>query len=44
MAKLRWGFKTAPQHTIYDAMLTVWQEADRTPVGAAMVVDGGQTV
>jgi len=28
MAKLRWGFKTAPQHTIYDAMLKVWQEAD----------------
>jgi len=32
MAKLRWGVKTAPQHTTYDAMLEVWQEADRTPV------------
>jgi F420-dependent oxidoreductase-like protein len=31
MAKLRWGVKTAPQHTTYDAMLAVWQEADRTP-------------
>jgi F420-dependent oxidoreductase-like protein len=30
MAKLRWGLKTAPQHTIYDALLEVWQEADRT--------------
>src|SRR5829696_544970 len=31
MANLRWGVKTAPQHTTYDAMLQVWQEADRTP-------------
>ena len=31
MAKLRWGIKTSPQHTTYDAMLEVWQEADRTP-------------
>jgi F420-dependent oxidoreductase-like protein len=29
MARLRWGVKTAPQHTTYDAMLAVWQEADR---------------
>jgi len=32
MAGLRWGIKTAPQHTTYEAMLAVWQEADRTPV------------
>src|SRR3712207_5413682 len=31
MAKLRWGVKTAPQHTTYDAILKVWQDADRTP-------------
>ena len=31
MAELRWGVKTAPQHTTYDAMLKVWQEADKTP-------------
>lgn len=31
MAKLRWGIKTAPQHTTYEAMLKVWQEADATP-------------
>jgi F420-dependent oxidoreductase-like protein len=30
-AKLRWGIKTAPQHTTYDAMLRVWQEADANP-------------
>jgi F420-dependent oxidoreductase-like protein len=29
MAKLRWGIKTSPQHTTYDAMLKVWQEADK---------------
>ena len=29
MGKLRWGVKTSPQHTTYDAMLKVWQEADR---------------
>jgi F420-dependent oxidoreductase-like protein len=32
MAKLRFGIKTAPQHTTYDAMLAVWKEADATPV------------
>jgi F420-dependent oxidoreductase-like protein len=31
MAKLRWGVKTSPQHTTYDAMLEVWRDADRTP-------------
>ena len=31
MAKLRFGIKTAPQHTTYDAMLEVWREADATP-------------
>ncbi len=31
MARLSFGIKTAPQHTTYDAMLTVWQEADATP-------------
>jgi F420-dependent oxidoreductase-like protein len=31
MANLRWGVKTSPQHTTYDAMLDVWREADRTP-------------
>jgi F420-dependent oxidoreductase-like protein len=30
MARLRWGIKTAPQHTTYDAMVKVWQEADQT--------------
>ena len=30
MADLRWGIKTAPQHTTYDAMVKVWQDADRT--------------
>jgi F420-dependent oxidoreductase-like protein len=32
MAPLRWGIKTAPQHTTYDGMLRVWQAADRNPV------------
>jgi F420-dependent oxidoreductase-like protein len=32
MATLSFGIKTAPQHTTYEAMLTVWQEADATPV------------
>ena len=32
MARLRWGIKTAPQHTTYEAMLAVWQEADAMPV------------
>ncbi|MBA3943276.1 MAG: LLM class F420-dependent oxidoreductase [Herpetosiphonaceae bacterium] len=31
MAKLRFGIKTAPQHTTYEAMLAVWKEADATP-------------
>ena len=31
MANVRWGFKTAPQHTTYEAMLNVWEEADKTP-------------
>ena len=31
MTRLRWGVKTAPQHTTYDALRAVWQEADRTP-------------
>ncbi len=31
MARLSFGIKTAPQHTTYDAMLAVWQEADATP-------------
>ncbi len=31
MAKLRWGVKTSPQHTTYDAILKVWQEADKNP-------------
>jgi F420-dependent oxidoreductase-like protein len=30
MPRLRWGIKTAPQHTTYDAMVRVWQEADQT--------------
>lgn len=29
MTKLRWGIKTAPQHTTYDALLKVWRDADR---------------
>jgi F420-dependent oxidoreductase-like protein len=28
---LRFGFKTAPQHTTYDEMLRVWLEADEIP-------------
>jgi F420-dependent oxidoreductase-like protein len=32
MPKLRWGIKTAPQHTTYEAMLDVWQQADALPV------------
>jgi F420-dependent oxidoreductase-like protein len=32
MPRLRFGIKTAPQHTTYEAMLKVWQEADATPV------------
>jgi len=32
MAQLSFGIKTAPQHTTYDAMLRVWEEADAVPV------------
>ena len=31
MATLSFGIKTAPQHTTYEAMLAVWQEADGIP-------------
>jgi F420-dependent oxidoreductase-like protein len=31
MPQLRWGIKTAQQHTTYDAIREVWREADRTP-------------
>jgi F420-dependent oxidoreductase-like protein len=31
MAKLRWGIKTSPQHTTYDALLKIWQDAENTP-------------
>jgi len=31
MANLSFGIKTAPQHTSYEAMLTVWKEADAIP-------------
>jgi hypothetical protein len=31
MARLRWGIKTVPQHTTYNALLKVWQDVDRTP-------------
>ena len=29
---LSFGVKTAPQHTTYEGMLRVWQEADALPV------------
>lgn len=29
---LRFGIKTAPQYTTYEAMLRVWQEADEIPI------------
>ena len=32
MRPLRFGFKTAPQHTTYEAMLAIWEEADQIPV------------
>ena len=32
MSDLRWGVKTAPQHTTYEAMKAVWLEADKIPV------------
>jgi F420-dependent oxidoreductase-like protein len=31
VAKLSFGIKTAPQHTTYEEMLTVWEEADAIP-------------
>ncbi len=31
MSNFRWGIKTSPQHTTYDAILSVWQEADANP-------------
>ena len=31
MTKLSFGIKTAPQHTTYEEMLTVWEEADAIP-------------
>src|SRR5690348_15264401 len=30
--RLRFGIKTAPQHTTYDDMLRVWREADARPI------------
>ena len=27
--QLSWGIKTAPQHTTYEQILTVWEEAER---------------
>ena len=32
MRPLRFGFRTMPQFTTYDEMLTVWEEADQIPV------------
>lgn len=32
MMKLRFGIKTAQQHTSYDSILRVWEEADKVPV------------
>lgn len=32
MRPLRFGIKTAPQHTTYEEMLAVWREADEIPV------------
>ena len=31
MAELSFGIKTAPQHTTYEEMLMVWEEADAIP-------------
>jgi F420-dependent oxidoreductase-like protein len=31
VAELSFGIKTAPQHTTYEEMLTVWEEADAIP-------------
>ena len=30
--RLRFGIKTAPQHTTYDDILRVWEEADAIPI------------
>ncbi len=32
MRPLRFGFRTMPQFTTYEAMETVWEEADQIPV------------
>ena len=32
MTTLSFGIKTSPQHTTYDAMLTVWKDAEAIPV------------
>jgi F420-dependent oxidoreductase-like protein len=32
MPRLRFGIKTSPQHTTYEAMLRVWSEADQLPI------------
>ncbi len=37
LTALRWGFKTSPQHTTWDAIRDVWLEADRVPDGLSMV-------
>ena len=29
MPRLRWGIKTSPQHTTYEALRDVWREADQ---------------
>jgi F420-dependent oxidoreductase-like protein len=40
MRPLSFGIKTAPQHTTYEAMLAVWEEADRVPaIGHAWLFD-----
>lgn len=31
MAGLRWGVKTTPQHTTYEAMQKIWHDAEQTP-------------
>lgn len=31
MRPLRFGIKTAPQHTTYETMLAIWEEADQIP-------------
>jgi hypothetical protein len=47
MAALSFGIKTAPQHTTYQAMLAVWQEADAnlaaTTETVQRFVDAGAT-